>query len=171
MKHISSTELYKRYEHLGKNEVILDVRSKGEFKTEHLDHSLNIPLDQIEQSIKKIKNYEKVYVVCMSGNRSKRCMEFLANHPEINSYSVEGGLNKWKSNNYPTIQGESKNLPIIQQVHITVSILLLIFSMLSFQVSVNYLWAIVFIAIGLLYAGMSGNCMMGILISKMPWNK
>lgn len=58
--------------------VIIDVRSPVEFKGGHVKNSINIPLEQIPQNIKKIKDFNKPIVVCCaSGMRSSRAKSIL----------------------------------------------------------------------------------------------
>jgi len=59
--------------------VIIDVRSAGEFASGHAKGAVNIPLDQLESKIAKVKNYKKPIVVCCaSGMRSARAKAILA---------------------------------------------------------------------------------------------
>jgi phage shock protein E len=61
--------------------VIIDVRTPGEFSGGHPKGAVNIPLDQISNSISKIKNYKKpVVLCCASGNRSSSAKRVLLNH-------------------------------------------------------------------------------------------
>lgn len=54
-----------------KGAPIIDVRSPMEFKSGHVEGSINIPLDQIKNNISKIKKMQQpVITVCASGNRS-----------------------------------------------------------------------------------------------------
>ena len=51
--------------------IILDVRSKGEFQQGHVKGAVNIPVDQINKQIEKIRKYDKpVITCCASGMRS-----------------------------------------------------------------------------------------------------
>ncbi|HXC06916.1 MAG TPA: rhodanese-like domain-containing protein [Bacteroidia bacterium] len=51
--------------------VIVDVRSRGEYAGGHVKGSLNIPLDQLENNLKKFKSKEQVIITCCaSGMRS-----------------------------------------------------------------------------------------------------
>ncbi len=51
--------------------IILDVRSKSEFASGHIEGSLNIPLDQIDGQISSLKKSGKpVITCCASGIRS-----------------------------------------------------------------------------------------------------
>ncbi|RYF72979.1 MAG: rhodanese-like domain-containing protein [Cytophagaceae bacterium] len=63
---------------LAQGAVIIDVRSPGEFAGGHAKGAVNIPLDQLEAKIAKIKGYKKPLVLCCaSGMRSARAKSFL----------------------------------------------------------------------------------------------
>lgn len=51
--------------------VIVDVRTKGEYVGGHVKGSVNIPLDQLRNNLKKFKNKEQpIITCCASGMRS-----------------------------------------------------------------------------------------------------
>lgn len=49
---------------------IIDVRTPGEFAGGHIKGSVNIPLDTLQQNLKKIKKDKPVITCCASGMRS-----------------------------------------------------------------------------------------------------
>lgn len=52
-------------------QIIVDVRTIGEWNMDgHSDCSVNYPLDQFESKIAELKKYDKVIIVCRSGNRA-----------------------------------------------------------------------------------------------------
>ncbi len=52
-------------------QIIVDVRTIGEWNMDgHSDCSVNYPLDQFESKIEELKKYDKVIIVCRSGNRA-----------------------------------------------------------------------------------------------------
>ena len=59
--------------------IILDVRSKGEFAGGHIKNAINIPVDQLNNNLSKLKDKNKCIVCCCaSGMRSgtaKRILE------------------------------------------------------------------------------------------------
>ena len=73
--------------------VVVDVRTTDEFREEHLDGSVNIPLAEISDSIEQIKEWGKPIVLCCaSGIRSGRARSLL----EKNGLQcINGG--GWKS--------------------------------------------------------------------------
>lgn len=66
----SKTKLEKYKEIMNEKEyVIIDVRTKEEFNESHLVNALNIPYNEIDESI-NIDKEVVVFVYCRSGNRS-----------------------------------------------------------------------------------------------------
>ena len=60
------------------NAVLLDVRSASEYQQGHIPGSINIPLDSIQQVMKKYPKKETpLFVHCLSGGRSGRAVSFL----------------------------------------------------------------------------------------------
>ena len=57
--------------------VILDVRTKGEFQSGHLRNSINIPVDNLPQNIKKLNKNKPIITCCASGARSGYAKRFL----------------------------------------------------------------------------------------------
>lgn len=63
------------------NPIILDVRTAGEFKAGHVANSVNIPLDKLENSIKKLQSEKRPIVACcVSGRRSGIAVDLLRRH-------------------------------------------------------------------------------------------
>lgn len=52
-------------------QIIVDVRTPDEWQMDgHAECSVNYPLDQFQTKIEELKNYDKVIIVCRSGNRA-----------------------------------------------------------------------------------------------------
>lgn len=59
--------------------IILDVRSKGEFAGGHIKGSINISVDQLKNSLDKLKDKNKVIITCCaSGMRSASAKAILS---------------------------------------------------------------------------------------------
>lgn len=56
---------------------IIDVRSEGEYKTGHIKGSTNIPLQQLERNLSKLKKNEVLITCCASGMRSSEALRIL----------------------------------------------------------------------------------------------
>lgn len=58
--------------------IILDVRSKGEYAGGHVKGSINIPVDQLESNLQKLKDKAKpIITCCASGMRSASAKNIL----------------------------------------------------------------------------------------------
>lgn len=58
--------------------VLLDVRTKGEYESGHIENSENIPLQQIEKVLSIVTDKSiPLFVYCQSGSRSSRATSAL----------------------------------------------------------------------------------------------
>lgn len=90
-RHIKEIE----YGDINNNEfIIIDVRSKREFKETHLNGAINIPLPELKKNIEKyVKDKQKKIVVCCEyGIRSKQAAQIIENLGYIEVYNLKGGL-------------------------------------------------------------------------------
>ncbi len=68
--------------------VVIDVRTSVEFSGGHVDNSINIPLDQVQHKIKKIKQLKAPLVLCCaSGMRSANAANILRNNNIANVHN------------------------------------------------------------------------------------
>lgn len=71
--------------------LIVDVRSKGEYDGGHIKGSINIPLDNLQANLNKIKDKNKpVILCCASGMRSGMAKSVLKNKGFENVYNGGG---------------------------------------------------------------------------------
>jgi phage shock protein E len=57
--------------------VILDVRTKGEYQIGHLRNSINIPVENLTQNLKKLNKNRPIITCCASGSRSASARRIL----------------------------------------------------------------------------------------------
>ena len=61
-----------------KDAILLDVRTRDEYASGHIEGSQNLPLDEIDRADSVIKNKNvPLYVHCLSGGRSARAAAYL----------------------------------------------------------------------------------------------
>jgi phage shock protein E len=67
----------------------VDVRTKAEFNTGHVNGAVNIPLDQFQNRFKEIDGLgnSPVVLYCRSGNRSAQAVAFLLQKGFKNVYN------------------------------------------------------------------------------------
>lgn len=73
--------------------VIIDVRSYDEYAKEHIENSINVPLNHIEDI--DLDKDATIIVYCLSGVRSKEASERLISMGYSNVYNIDGGIINW----------------------------------------------------------------------------
>jgi len=98
VKNISTAEIKKKLVHSNASIGIIDVRTKSEYESGHIENSLWIPLSQLDSNIEKIKskNYDEIYTICLSGGRSASAVKKLKKH-NIDAINIRGGMLSWNS--------------------------------------------------------------------------
>ena len=79
-----------------KDAVLLDVRTKEEYASGHIEGSRNLPLDEIDSvdSVIKDKN-APLYVHCLSGARSAHAAAYLKGKGYKNVHDI-GGIGSYR---------------------------------------------------------------------------
>ena len=57
--------------------IVIDVRTPQEFKSGHIENSINIEWEKISSVNNSIKKEKKIYLYCRSGNRSQKATDIL----------------------------------------------------------------------------------------------
>lgn len=77
--------------------VLLDVRSRGEFKDGHLPKAINVPVETMTGAkLKQIPDTsKKIYVYCLSGARARNATNILkgAGYEDV---TAVGGINSYR---------------------------------------------------------------------------
>ena len=68
--------------------IIVDVRSKEEYRQGHIPGSLNIPLDTLQNNLKLLKPNNSVITCCASGMRSRMAISILKKNGFINVFNA-----------------------------------------------------------------------------------
>jgi rhodanese-related sulfurtransferase len=80
--------------------VVLDVRTAKELISElgKLDRIVHIPVEEVEKRINELNSFKEkdIYVICRSGNRSRKASEILSKYG-FNPINVQGGMKEWRS--------------------------------------------------------------------------
>lgn len=83
--------------------LVLDIRSMAEFKDGHIINAENIPLNSLNNSLKKLEKHKQrpVIAVCRSGSRSAAACSLLRKAGFENVFNLRGGMMAWESANLP----------------------------------------------------------------------
>jgi hypothetical protein len=113
-----------------------------------------------------------LYVTCKGGFRAKKAAERLVDAGYPNVTVIDGGTDAWEAANLPVVrQRAAQTLPIAQQVQIAVGLLLLVKTFLGATVHPAFFILTAGLGVGLVYSGLTQNCALAQLLSKMPWNR
>lgn len=170
---ISPSALLRRRQS-GQSCDLIDVRSPGEFREVHVEFARNVPLDQLDPDSEiKARNGnagEPLYLVCHLGGRSQKACEAFHKKGYTNVVNVEGGTDACVTAGLPLVRGK-KTISLERQVRIVAGALVLTGVILGWQVHPAFYGLSAFIGGGLLFAGISNTCGMGMLLMKCPWNQ
>ncbi len=157
--------------------VIIDVREKDEFASEHIEKAINVPLSMFANTAHGLFHQlagKKIIIMCNTGARATQAKSIaqgleLSNTPHCEVF--EGGLHQWKKSGRPIVRKHSEApLPLMRQVQLTVGIAIVLFCLLALTVSPVFIYAAAAFGAGLILAGITGLCPLANLIAKMPWN-
>jgi len=85
--------------------TLYDVREPHEYQTAHVEGGVLIPLGDVADSIDAFHDDRTIYVICASGGRSGRAVEFLRSKG-LDAINVAGGTNAWVDSGRP-VKSES----------------------------------------------------------------
>jgi glyoxylase-like metal-dependent hydrolase (beta-lactamase superfamily II)/rhodanese-related sulfurtransferase len=150
---------------------LLDVRSALEYSQVHIEDSINIPIDAISSRIGELSQSKQSYIVfCLAGNRSPMAADMLM-QSGINAVKVmEGGIARWQKEKLPVVKGQG-GMSLERQVRIIAGSLVLLGIIMAALLHWAFIFVSVFVSCGLIYAGLTDNCLMGMLLMKLPFNK
>ncbi|MBI4846151.1 MAG: MBL fold metallo-hydrolase [Candidatus Omnitrophica bacterium] len=150
---------------------LLDVRSALEFSQAHIKDSINIPIDMLSARINDLGQSKQNYIVlCRTGNRSPMAADMLMQSGMQEVKIMQGGMERWLKAKLPVIKGEG-GVSLERQVRIIAGSLVLSGIFLSWFAHWAFIFLSVFVSCGLIYAGISDNCLMGMILMRLPYNK
>ena len=151
---------------------LIDVRTPGEYETAHIRGAYNVPLDTLGEHGAEIRANvaEPVVLVCQSGQRARKAETALREAGMPNLHVLDGGINGWLAAGQPVIRGAAR-ISLERHVRIIAGSLAAIGAVLALLV--NPLFALLPAAVGsgLVFAGVSDICAMGMLLGKLAYNR
>ena len=151
---------------------LLDVRTPGEFEAEHIAGAYNVPLDTLGEHGAEIRAgvAGPVVLVCRSGQRARKAEEALTGAGMTNLHVLEGGMSAWTGAGQPVRRGEPR-MSLERQVRIAAGALAATGGFLALLVNPLFAAIPAFVGSGLVFAGVTDTCAMGMLIAKLPYNR
>jgi rhodanese-related sulfurtransferase len=150
---------------------LIDVRTPAKFAEVHVPQACSIPLDELKPGALKLQKDQPVYLLCRSGQRATKVAGKLAKEGFSQPIVVEGGTLAWIEANLPVTRSAVKVISLERQVRIVAGSLVFIGVALGWFVYRGFYGLSAFVGVGLVFAGVTDFCGMGLLLAKLPWNK
>lgn len=82
--------------------VLIDVREPDEWAAGHAESATHVPLADVPARVGELPQGSPVYVVCRSGARSGRAVEWLQQQG-VDAVNVSGGMRAWDAAGKPMV--------------------------------------------------------------------
>ena len=151
---------------------LLDVRTPAEFETAHIPGAYNVPLDTLGEHGAEIRSVTDVPIVlvCQSGQRASKADDALRALGMRNLHLLDGGVNAWTAAGLEVVRGAAR-ISLERQVRIAAGALGAIGAALALLVDPLFAAIPAFVGSGLVFAGVTDTCAMGMLIARLPYNR
>ena len=154
--------------------LLLDVRSPAEFRGGHVRGVINLPLDLV--TVAKVGELRggdadrRVVLLCAAGKRATVAAERLYGKG-LHLVVVSGGTEACAQAGLPLDKSPGGVISLERQVRIAAGTLVFGGVLLGANVDPAFYGLSAFIGFGLIFAGVTDWCGMGLLIAKAPWNR
>ncbi len=153
---------------------LIDVRTPAEYQEIHAESARLVPLNSLDpEAIIRARSGlegDPLYTICRSGGRGRQAAEKFHAAGYTYVVNVEGGTLAWERAGLPVIRGK-RTISLERQVRIAAGSLVVLGTALGALVHPALLGLPAFVGAGLIFAGVTDTCGMGMLLVRMPWNR
>ncbi|MSR63392.1 MAG: MBL fold metallo-hydrolase [Planctomycetes bacterium] len=150
---------------------VIDVRTGAEYESEHVEGSRWIPLDELARRADEVRATPAPrLLLCRTGARASSARDTLAALGLGGLTVIEGGLEALSAAGLTTVRGRA-HMSLERQVRIVAGSLVLTGVALGALVHPALYGLSAFIGAGLVFAGVTDWCGMGLVLARMPWNR
>ncbi|MDI6811534.1 MAG: rhodanese-like domain-containing protein [archaeon] len=103
--------------------IFLDVRTKEEFDSAHIEGAFLIPISELSNRTEELNKSNKIVVYSVDGSNSTTACELLIEKGFERVYNVLGGLNAWNESGYPLVPTTTPEQPGFEAVLALVALL------------------------------------------------
>jgi len=150
---------------------VIDVRTGAEYDSEHIAGSRLLPLDQLSQFADQVRATPAPrLILCRTGSRAAMARETLERLHIGGLTVIDGGIEAYKAAGGKVERGQGV-ISLERQVRIAAGLMVLTGALLATFVHPGFVWLSGFVGAGLIFAGITDWCGMGLLIARAPWNR
>lgn len=147
---------------------LIDIREPDEYRALSVAGAELMPLSTLGRYPLKDTGLPVVFT-CRSGRRTRDNAALLASLVQGRAFMMRGGLDAWHRDGLP-VDEDPAYLPLFRQIQMGAGVLILA-GVLGSLLWPPLLWLAGLAGAGLLLAGITGFCGLGILLQRMPWNR
>ena len=148
------------------------MRTPVEFAEVHVPQARNVPLDELQAGLAPAAAKTSRFI-CFAAAASapRKQRKNWRSEGFAQPIVVEGGTLAWIEANLPVTRSAVKVISLERQVRIAAGSLVLTGVLLGWFVHRGFFGLSAFVGAGLVFAGITDFCGMGLLLAKLPWNK
>ena len=153
----------------GRNPALIDVRSVTEYASGHISGAVSVPLPELEARRDDIRGEDLIFI-CERGVRAHMARKALLPcfpHARV----LSGGMHAWRKASFPIVRVSRSSWSLERQVRLIAGLIMLAGIVLGLTISPAWLAVSVIPAVGLIFAGLTDICPLGLLLGRMPWNQ
>ncbi len=154
--------------------LLLDVRSPAEFRSGRVQGAVNLPLERVDattvRALLQGREQATVLLLCASGGRARTAAQRLADSG-LRTLVVQGGTNSCAQAGLPMERDAGGVISVERQVRIAAGTLVATGVILGTTIHPGFYGLSGFVGAGLIFAGVTDWCGMGLLLARAPWNK
>jgi len=154
---------------------LLDMRTPVEFAEVHIPQAYNAPLDRLRPDALFAggapAREQPVYLVCRTDVRSRKAAASFAAAGHAQAVVVTGGTLAWIAAGLPVTRGVTRVISLERQVRIAAGSLVFVGALLGWLVHPGFFGLSAFVGAGLVFAGITDFCGLGLLLARLPWNQ
>ena len=177
VKTISASQFQQLYRDASDKLCIVDLRTLSEVETEYIEGCLHFPVQTLNSAMlhsyleqEGLSTEQLIYLLCAGGARASIAAEKLKEDIKAELIIISGGLNALIASGLIPSKGPSNSLSLERQVRITAGSLVVIGILAGQFISPLFYMLSGFVGGGLVFAGVTDTCGMGMLLARMPWN-
>ena len=145
--------------------TLIDVREYPEYAAGHVEGARLVPLGTLRQNPRLAGDSGEVALLCRSGRRATEAAQILRAAGLVDPVVVQGGLDAWTQAGLP-VRREKGPISLERQVRIGAGSLMLLGLLVPRLRFLPYA-----VGAGLVFAGVTDTCAMGMLLARLPWNR
>lgn len=153
--------------------ILIDICEADVYARERIPGARHIALSQLDAADFSACRGKTVVFHCRSGARTtSNGARLLAKTAGVGeAYTLEGGLDAWRSAGLPTAIDHRQPIELLRQLQIGAGSLVLLGSVLGLTIWVGFFALPIFVGAGVLLAGITGSHGLVHLLQRAPWNQ